>query len=385
MIYDLIVVGGGISGLWTAFRWKECYPKDHILILEGSNRWGGRMLMHLEGTVVLPLGAGIVRSTDLYTQFVLRRFNLMPPKIPVKQTVKWDIINTWQVMMQKNSKHIQTLGGMSSVQFAAAFMPEYTISDIVEAFDNYTDFLNADAQETTNFFGIVPPLWIGMPRWDMLVVALCEHLKANDVDMLLNARILKSIPFGDGVDVEISGGDVIVARRVVLAVTRDTLAKIDVGYSLKPRLDFVLSDISGQCFIRIFLKLASLDRFPESLPPFHPCGHAFIVTKKPFPIVCAAYADNEAAHSLSLLLHDKKKMCDKLCLMLNIPNDGVSVVASHYWPVGTHYYLPGAGSRTRELQTLHANIGLVGEFIAKEQGWTNGAISSVETYLNSVF
>jgi hypothetical protein len=384
MVYDLIIVGGGISGLWTAFRWKEFHPKDRILVLEASDRWGGRMLMHLEGTVAMPLGAGIVRSTDLHTQYVLSRFDLMPPKIPVTQTAKWDIINAWQNAMRINSKYIKTLGGMSSVQFAAAYLQEYTISDIVEAFDNYTDFLTADAQETTSFFGIEPPLWMGLPRWDKLIVALCEDLTAAGVEMQLNAPIVKTIPFGNSVCVQISGTGILLARRVVLALTRDTLANIDVGHSLRPRLDRVLSDISGQCFIRIYLKLASFKGFPETLPPLHPCGHAFIVSREPFPIVCAAYADNEAAHSLSQLMHNESTMCDKLCLMLNIPNEGVSVVALHYWPTGTHYYLPGAGRRTRKLQTLHANIGLVGEFIADQQGWTNGAIRSVEKYLDSI-
>ena len=37
-----VIVGGGISGLATAFHLQECGPREYTLI-EGSPRWGGKI------------------------------------------------------------------------------------------------------------------------------------------------------------------------------------------------------------------------------------------------------------------------------------------------------------------------------------------------------
>ena len=40
-VYDYIVIGGGISGLFMTYKLSETGSK--ILLLESSGRWGGRV------------------------------------------------------------------------------------------------------------------------------------------------------------------------------------------------------------------------------------------------------------------------------------------------------------------------------------------------------
>ena len=40
-LYDLVVVGAGISGLAAAYLWLEDHPKDKILILDNHDDFGG--------------------------------------------------------------------------------------------------------------------------------------------------------------------------------------------------------------------------------------------------------------------------------------------------------------------------------------------------------
>jgi cation diffusion facilitator CzcD-associated flavoprotein CzcO len=42
-VYDVIIIGGGISGLYSAFQIKKMAPKTSILILEKNDEIGGRM------------------------------------------------------------------------------------------------------------------------------------------------------------------------------------------------------------------------------------------------------------------------------------------------------------------------------------------------------
>ena len=61
MIYDIVIIGGGISGLYTAYNLKKKYPDKKVLILEKNNRFGGRIYTfkkHLNNTnYYLDLGA----------------------------------------------------------------------------------------------------------------------------------------------------------------------------------------------------------------------------------------------------------------------------------------------------------------------------------------
>ena len=41
--YDIIIVGGGISGLYTMYNFKIKYPKLKVLLLEKEDRFGGRI------------------------------------------------------------------------------------------------------------------------------------------------------------------------------------------------------------------------------------------------------------------------------------------------------------------------------------------------------
>ena len=54
-VYDYIVIGGGISGLFMTYKLSETGSK--ILLLESSGRWGGRVYTKKEKGVQFELGA----------------------------------------------------------------------------------------------------------------------------------------------------------------------------------------------------------------------------------------------------------------------------------------------------------------------------------------
>lgn len=52
--FDLIIVGGGISGLSAAWYASQRFPQARIAVLEAADRWGGKIVTHR-----LPLGDGL--------------------------------------------------------------------------------------------------------------------------------------------------------------------------------------------------------------------------------------------------------------------------------------------------------------------------------------
>jgi hypothetical protein len=82
--------------------------------------------------------------------------------------------------------------------------------------------------------------------------------------------------------------------------------------------------------------------------------------------------------------------CYLLEKSLGIPDKSLELLAikDYYWPIGTHYYTPLASKYENREEFIHKaqnpekGILVVGEVVSNNQGWTNGALSSVKAVLN---
>jgi monoamine oxidase len=78
---------------------------------------------------------------------------------------------------------------------------------------------------------------------------------------------------------------------------------------------------------------------------------------------------------------------------LQLPRGSLTLQAirSFYWKYGTHYYKPlNKEYKSREdfikkAQRPAENIYVVGELVSRNQGWTEGALESVNEVIEEVF
>jgi hypothetical protein len=72
---------------------------------------------------------------------------------------------------------------------------------------------------------------------------------------------------------------------------------------------------------------------------------------------------------------------------LGMPKDSIHIIAikDFYWPIGTHYYKPlnkelysSREEFIEKAQHPEKGILVVGEAVSRNQGWTEGALESVE-------
>jgi hypothetical protein len=106
-----------------------------------------------------------------------------------------------------------------------------------------------------------------------------------------------------------------------------------------------------------------------------------------------AYTDNAGATFLKGRLENTPKNRDYFCELLEdalgIPEGTLDLIAikDFYWPIGTHYYEPLRGefkSRKefiKKAQNPMPGMCVVGEMISVNQGWTEGALESVEAVI----
>jgi hypothetical protein len=106
-----------------------------------------------------------------------------------------------------------------------------------------------------------------------------------------------------------------------------------------------------------------------------------------------AYNDNANTLALKDYLKNTKENRELYELLLErslgIPENSLHIIAikDFYWPIGTHYYTPldKAYSSRKEfinkVQHPEKGILVVGEAVSKNQGWTEGALESVNAVL----
>jgi hypothetical protein len=106
-----------------------------------------------------------------------------------------------------------------------------------------------------------------------------------------------------------------------------------------------------------------------------------------------AYSDNKSAKKLQKYIkntsENREYISHLLEKALDIPRGELNLVRilDAYWEIGTHYYKPLSKMfKTREefidaAQHPNDNILVVGEMVALNQGWVEGALDSVKRVL----
>jgi hypothetical protein len=107
-----------------------------------------------------------------------------------------------------------------------------------------------------------------------------------------------------------------------------------------------------------------------------------------------AYSDNEDATFLNKYSKNNAKNRDFYCgliqeaLGLHIKLE-LTVIKAFYWEIGTHYYEPLKKEYKNRLEFIdqaqhpYKNLLVVGEMIAIHQGWSLGALESVDSVVSS--
>ena len=83
---DTIIIGGGISGLYMAYKLIKENPKSSITLLEKSNRLGGRI--YTDPSTHFEAGAGRFHNKNKFLIGLLRTFDLYDKAIEISDDFK---------------------------------------------------------------------------------------------------------------------------------------------------------------------------------------------------------------------------------------------------------------------------------------------------------
>lgn len=402
-MYDTILIGGGISGLYAAYKIINRCPTTKLLILERNRPGylGGRTgNADFHGTTVVT-GAGIGRKRkDKLLLRLLRELD-----IPVHEFITsplysnefdgdCDVKATF--LKLKANYNITMHSGMTFKKFATSIIGKDAYHKFIMC-AGYTDYENEAAYNTLYQYGFEDNYdkWTGFSvPWRILVDKLAQHVGKKNIKQSQN--VIEIVKNDSSFTIK-TKTNVFECHNVIIATTINP-ARTMLSSLITKAQTKIYEQIHSQPFLRIYGKFSK-----ESAHIMKMAAPQLIIVPGPLHkiipmdpdkgVYMIAYTDNAPAVMLHEYEKNNKTNRDILCRLLErslgLPNETFELdsIGEYYWKEGTHYYEPLKSHKTRDefikaAQHPLPNVLVVGEMVSKNQGWVEGALESVEQVLS---
>ena len=409
--YDIIIIGAGIAGLYSAYRIKQLLPSTSVLVLERDKKdWiGGRAGNDWFYGQQIVTGAGVGRKDkDKYLISLLKELHIPTKECLIEMNYAKSvptIVNIPKVIRFLRQKYeeydVKTKPTSTFSVFAKRILGTKLYHDFTTT-AGYTDYENEDIEEVLYHYGMEDnsPHWISLiVPWKQLVSKLCDKIGWENVKYKHN--VLKILSLHNSFKIETSKGNYY-CKKVIVATNINSIFKLVPDAE---RENSIYKEIAGQPFLRVYGKFdKKSDEIMKRFVPTQTIVAGPLHKLIPYNngVYMIAYTDNEGALALKdhlqNNLQNRQMFEDLLEISLGIPKNMIHLTAikGYYWPVGTHYYKPRIHSKTGktektektrnefiyDIQHPFPNMLVVGEVVSKNQGWTEGALSSVHLVLN---
>ncbi len=395
-VFDFIIIGGGIAGLYSAYLIKKNCKNARFIILEANQAVGGRMGdVDFEGKSVVT-GAGIGRKRkDKILRELLEELRVPYHEYQSSHNYSDDLnCNVKDVFQSLKDRHPLYSIGKTFKEFALTCMSP-TQYELFVTCAGYTDYEKEDSYDTfyhygfsdnySNFIGLSIP-------WKKLLTALVKKIGGKNIATSTQVEEIEMV--SEIYHIKTSK-KTFCSHKIILATTIESLRHL-LPYP-------IYKQICGQPFLRVYGKCSFGDidimkkvvnRYTivqgplQKMIPIEPDNGIYMI----------AYSDNECAKTLRPYLKNNKK---NRTYFEGLIKDALNVdihllsIMSVYWDIGTHYYRPLRKFDRREdfikkAQRPEKNIRVVGEMVSLSQGWVEGALVSVKKvmkkgWMNCIF
>lgn len=430
--YDVIVIGGGISGLYAAHQ--LLYTKNEndsntfnkVLLVEKQSRLGGRIHTIYENGYQYEAGAGRFSSKHKRLLGLLDRFGLHKVRnehnleyrhttqtttstlAPIKSTVTSEMIIN--VIQSAKTMEKQDLVNMTFKELCMKVVGAEKTEFIQSSFGYNAEFeiLNAaDACEmfSSDFKGNITyySCTEGLSR---LVDSLEKELLSDkhkrctiNKEMRINRISWDKQQSVFNVQAIAATGKVMqyTARIVISAIPQKELLEWDI-FTAEQRK--VLNSVSPVSLHRIYgawpvkvMNWFTKNNIPKTTTDNH--VRQFIPINRQIGLAMLSYSDSKDAdywrrvadRGLKSLTDTLLRSLRSLFSPLMIP--APDWVQSHYWPQGIHLWRKKSDSTvlTQRIQRILGHdvpFYVIGEAFCKHQGWIEGALESVDVALSDL-
>lgn len=435
---QIVIVGGGIAGLWLALRLLKEDDRNHITLLEANSKVGGRIRTSYDaaGNPILEEGAWRIPSSHRRMMSLCKELNLELRQVKSENgslaETRW--FDCTQAVSRNTKEECNvneelrygismwdTLASQRGVVRAQECVARtgYAGADAMAAGTNAYD---VEAIFEQNRAGHDATYWVPKRGLSSICDALISRIQAHTgrVNISLNTRVnrLQALKFSNGKRFEVTavvrhGHNSHHEKRhqchvVVLAIPPEQAKNISGVQSLSP----VLETLAGVSLFKAFC--ASDDKLRTALGLKSQCFHLKAnnlcqqIISSSYPgsdIIQIAYSSGQRADSL-----EHFRQCGKARRTISEDvariahgNAGASSnikdlllqrrMKFYYWKNAVHIWLPTVPSFNVSAKSVEAcvlpsallpGIFLCGEAYSTLQGWSEGALETCEHVLNVI-
>ena len=398
--YDIIVVGAGLSGLYSAYNIKKMFPKINLLVLESNQREyiGGRIGNYNFYGEQIVIGAGVGRrDTNELLIKLLKELDIKYTSFVVdmhySKQIK-NVINVKEYLIKLRTLY-NKYKNPPSITFKKFFVEHLGLkeyNDFVIS-SGYSDYANEDVYEVLYYYQMEDNAsgWTALNiSWAKLVSKLCEKIGYQNIitsAKVENINKLVDNSFQLTTTINQNKTKMYYSNKVIVATRISSVQKFF------PRLK-IYKEIHGQPFLYIYAKFdKQSSELMSQLVTTYTIVPGLLQKMIPFSksVYMIAYCDNKNAEILQKYKENTQKnrrfFEKQVEEAIGIIPNSLKIVGlkDFYWPIGTHYYEPLDLKKyknriefIKEAQHPTPGMLIVGEMISENQGWTQGALESVE-------
>ena len=400
MVYDYIIVGAGIAGLYTGLKLLKARPSKKILILEKYDYNGGRIVTYRNKGHHWEIGAGrismrhgrLLKLMDDYNLHLLpiegnKTLYLDSPSYPgefddllipyLEPLTALPLPVLYKNTLDSLLKQIHGSNADTFIQMFPYWAELHTLrADI--ALESFTVEFSKKAHYCTVKEG-----------YQAIPEALAKDFLKRGGAIQYNTTVSDIRESGTGVQVLIAKGDPIEADRVILALHKEALDNIPFAKRHMP----ALKHLKMEPLVRMYAV------FPLANGKSWFAGKPKMVTDDPvryiIPVgkdtIMISYTEGPyAKHWIDLqkqkgaYMVEREVMKHIRSLFPDITIPDPLLFKFHPWTSGCTYWLPGnydVRKMSDEAHQLTDKVFACGESISLRQAWTEGALESAETVL----
>jgi protoporphyrinogen oxidase len=401
-IYDIIIIGGGISGLNCAYQLSTTNKK--ILLIDERKYFGGRILTYYDKNYHYELGAGRFNNSHTNLLKLIKKFKLNKVEIDTNSTYvdkKKFEKNNYKLFIMLLKKIINKFKNINSEilknytfkELCYKYYNKKYINLLIKYFGYKAEFeiLNSyDAIKTfkLNFINNKKfyILQEGLSELCKRMVYACNNAKENSssfVNFKLNTKVT-NIVLTDNLYTIISTDNYYKCKNIILAVKKNDLLKFEILHSIKN----ILNSVMAAPLLRIYAYYPCINNkfwFDDLDKMVTNTKLKFIIpVNKKYGIIMISYTDyndtkpfiknnkiKKDSDIINIINTELKKIFD-----FDIPNP--IKINSYYWINGCHYWKKKYDSANLSKYLINPikNIYICGESYSLNQAWIEGALQT---------
>ena len=403
MIYDIIIIGSGISGLNCAYQLLKNNSFLKILILEKNDYLGGRIKTHRfkinNHNYQFEEGAGRFNQNHKLLLNLLNELNLKKyiveigskisfyPSTPYEKKFIDESPFKYINIVIKKSKKIkkEELQKYTFIEFAETILNKSEIKFILDSFGYYGELIKMNAYNAIKLFEYdmnselkFYSLSCGL---DKIIKVLVNKIK-NDSKIITNSNVLK-INYINNFFTVFTDNNIYQSKICITAIPKPNLLKLNIYNDYR----YLLKSITTESLCRIYAIFNKKDIWFKDIGKSTTNNNLryIIPNDKTNGLIMISYTDSKFADywmklknkNESLFIEQLKKDIYKT---FNKKIENPIYTKTCYWKLGIGLWSKNRNSTVLYKKILQPNknipLFICGENYSKSQGWIEGALET---------